>query len=139
MPRSRPRRARTRAEWEALVAEWRASGVNQQAFAKRKGIATTTLSWWSCRLRRETADAPALLPVRVVDAGGASADFVVRLPGRRGSHGARALRRGRAAPASGLARGRGVSTVPPLVKVFLATGVTDMRKSPDRLPPPARM
>lgn len=75
--------ARTRAEWEALVAAWRASGVSQQAFATRKGIATTTLSWWSCRLRREAAasSAPALVPVRVVDAGVPTADFVVRLRG----------------------------------------------------------
>jgi hypothetical protein len=32
-------------------------------------------------LRRETTATPALVPVRVVDAGGASADFVVRLRG----------------------------------------------------------
>lgn len=79
----RPRRARSRAEWEALVAEWRAGNLTQQAFAKRKGIAPTTLSWWSCRMRREarTDAAPALVPVRVMDAGAAAAEFVVRLAG----------------------------------------------------------
>lgn len=84
MPRSRPRRTRTRAEWETLVAEWRASGQSQQAFATRKGIATTTLSWWSCRLRREAqgrAPAAGLVPVRVVDVEAPAAGFVLRLRG----------------------------------------------------------
>jgi len=78
----KPRRSRPRAEWEALVAEWRASGLSQKEFARRKGIAATTLSWWSCRLRREDGGLPSLVPVQVVpDA--AEGEFRVELAGRR--------------------------------------------------------
>ena len=42
------RRPRPRAEWEALVREWRAGDLTQREFARRKGLAPTTLSWWSC-------------------------------------------------------------------------------------------
>jgi len=38
------RRPRPRAEWEALVREWRAGGLTQREFARRKGIAPTMLS-----------------------------------------------------------------------------------------------
>jgi len=63
----RKRRKRSRAEWKELVAAWRASGLSQQEFAKEKGLASTTLSWWACRLRREGGDpAPSLVPVEVV-------------------------------------------------------------------------
>jgi hypothetical protein len=82
MSSPKSRRARPRAEWEALVAEWRAGDLSQQAFAKRKGLAPTTLSWWACRLRREAraAHAPArLVPVRVTGAAARETEFVVRL------------------------------------------------------------
>lgn len=62
-------RRRPREEWEARVAAWRSSGLTQQRFADRKGIPASTLSWWSCRLRRErTRGGARLLPVRVVGA-----------------------------------------------------------------------
>ena len=76
------RRPRPRAEWEALVREWRAGGLTQREFARRRGIAPTTVSWWSCRVGgREGA---ALVPVDVI--GGGGADFRVDLPGGRTVH-----------------------------------------------------
>jgi len=63
----RKRTKRSRAQWTALVAEWEAGSLTKQEFAKAKGIAPTTLSWWACRLRREArAASPALVPVEVV-------------------------------------------------------------------------
>jgi len=46
-------RKRSRAECRELVAGWRASALTQGVFAKRKGIAPASPSWWACRLRRE--------------------------------------------------------------------------------------
>jgi hypothetical protein len=71
------RRPRPCAEWEALVREWRAGGLRQREFARRKGIAPTTLSWWSCRVGRETRGRARFVPVRVV--GGGDADFRLEL------------------------------------------------------------
>lgn len=79
------RRARSRAEWEALVAEWRGSGVSQKSFAKRKGISPATLCWWSSRLGLEKQGKrrkpQALLPVRVIE--DAPQEFLLRLAGGR--------------------------------------------------------
>jgi hypothetical protein len=52
-----------------LLAEWRGSGLTQRAFAKRKGIAPGTMSWWASRLRREKRAKAALVPVHVIDEG----------------------------------------------------------------------
>lgn len=69
---------RPRGEWESLVREWRASGLTQREFGKRKGIAPATLSWWSCKVGGAArAKAPAFLPVTVV--GGAEAGSGFRL------------------------------------------------------------
>ena len=81
------RRKRSRAEWTKLVEEWHAGDLSQKAFARRKGIATTTLSWWSCRLRREAQERRTLVPVDVVDAAPAgAAEFRLELAGGRTVH-----------------------------------------------------
>jgi hypothetical protein len=72
---------RPRAEWEALVREWRSGGLTQREFARRKGIAPTTLSWWSCRVAREGRRGAELVPVEVI--GGGGGDFRVELRGGR--------------------------------------------------------
>lgn len=80
----RKRKKRSRAEWTKLVSEWRKSGLSQKAFGKRKGIAVTTLSWWSCRLRRETRERRTLVPVDVVaDTPAAVAEFRLEVAGGR--------------------------------------------------------
>ena len=74
----RRQRPRPREEWEALVREWRTGGLTQKEFARRKGIAPTTLSWWSCKVgARGRRRAPAFVPVEVV--GGAEAGGSFRL------------------------------------------------------------
>ena len=74
---------RPRAEWERLVARGRASGLSQQAFARREKIVPTTLSWWVCRLRRNSR---ALVPVKLVDAVVEGADLRVELGRGRTIH-----------------------------------------------------
>jgi len=81
MRKSKP--ARSRAEWEALVAAWRGSGLTRGAFARQQGLTAATLTWWASRLRREGRPSrPALLPVHVVDESPAP-ELVVRLLGGR--------------------------------------------------------
>jgi len=73
------KRPRPRGEWEALVAEWRRSGLPRREFARRHGLAPATLTWWASRLRRERRQAdPALVPVRLLEEPPV-AEFVVRL------------------------------------------------------------
>jgi len=80
----RKRKKRSRAEWTKLVEEWQAGDLSQKAFARRRGIATTTLSWWACRLRREARDRAALVPVDVIDdAPASSGEFRVEVAGGR--------------------------------------------------------
>jgi len=76
------RRRRSREEWSRLVAEWRASGLSQPAFAREKGLAPTTLSWWACRLKREARSEPRLVAVDVA-AEEPPAPFRVELSGGR--------------------------------------------------------
>lgn len=67
---------RGRALWPSAVAAWRASGLTAPEFCRRRGLALSTFRWWRWRLSREvgprseSATAPSLLPVRVVDTGG---------------------------------------------------------------------
>ena len=78
------KRKRSREEWTKLVAEWRAGDLSQKAFARRKGIAPTTLSWWSCRLRSEAREQGALVPVAVVeDPPAVPGEFRLELAGGR--------------------------------------------------------
>jgi len=80
----RKRKKRTRTEWTRLVQEWQSSGLSQKAFGRRKGIAVTTLSWWSCRLRREAQERRPFVPVDVVaDAPAVSGAFRVEVAGGR--------------------------------------------------------
>ena len=76
---------RSREEWARLVAEWRGSGLTQKGFARRKGIAAATLSWWSCRLRRERRGT-ALVPVQVIGGAAGGEDFRLDLGGGRTLH-----------------------------------------------------
>jgi hypothetical protein len=41
---------RSASEWEALVQEWRASGLSRRAFAAWRRVHPQTLSWWAWRL-----------------------------------------------------------------------------------------
>jgi hypothetical protein len=57
---------RDRAQWSALVAEWRASGVNGREFARLKGLKASNLYYWSCALGRQPErPGPKLLPVEL--------------------------------------------------------------------------
>ena len=58
---------RSREEWSEVVAQFERSGLSQKAFAKKKGIKRTTLSWWAWEIRREASESqqPAFVPVQV--------------------------------------------------------------------------
>ena len=78
------KKKRSRAEWTKLVEEWHAGDLSQKAFARRKGIAPATLSWWAYRLRREAREQGALVPVDVVeDAPAGTGEFRLELAGGR--------------------------------------------------------
>jgi hypothetical protein len=51
------------------VARWRASGESARVFAARSGWSPRTLSWWSSRLRRESADSERVEFVELVARG----------------------------------------------------------------------
>ncbi len=83
----RKRKKRSRAEWTKLVAEWQAGDLSLKAFARREEIAPTTLSWWSCRLRREARERAGLVPVDVVaDAPAVAGEFRLEVAGGRTVH-----------------------------------------------------
>lgn len=83
----RRQRPRPRGEWEALVREWRAGGLTQKEFARRKGIAATTLSWWSCKIGGTgRGKAPAFVPVKLVGGAGGGGDFRLDLGDGRTLH-----------------------------------------------------
>jgi hypothetical protein len=50
--------------WKERVAQWRDSGLSQQAFGLQRGYPQRQLSYWACRLAAQD-DTPALLPVAV--------------------------------------------------------------------------
>ncbi len=56
---------RGREFWTGTVAEYEGSGMTQQAFAARRGLAAPTLRGWIYKLRDERPRA-SILPVRVV-------------------------------------------------------------------------
>jgi hypothetical protein len=85
--RRQRQRPRPREEWEALVREWRAGRLTQREFARRKGIAPTTLSWWSCKVGGSVrGKAPAFVPVRVVGVAGGGDGFRLDLGDGRTLH-----------------------------------------------------
>lgn len=45
---------RARAWWQQAMTRWRRSGLSAEQFAKREGVRTNTLLWWSSQLRRGT-------------------------------------------------------------------------------------
>lgn len=47
------RQRRSRAEWQNLVDEFKASGLTQPEFADRRGLNAKTLENWTYRLRHE--------------------------------------------------------------------------------------
>ena len=71
------RKRRTRSEWTAIVGQWRASGLSQKAFARRRGLAAGTLSWWSRELRLRSSDDPAPEFVAVEVASGSASSGTV--------------------------------------------------------------
>ena len=53
--------------WEGRVAQWRASGLSQRAYAIEQGFPIRQVGYWVRRLTRSSA-VPGLLPVRVAPA-----------------------------------------------------------------------
>jgi len=85
--RRQRQRPRPREEWEALVREWRAGGLTQREFAKRRGIAPTTLSWWSCKVGEAArGKAGAFVPVKLVGGGEVGGGFRLDLGDGRTLH-----------------------------------------------------
>jgi len=84
------RRRRSRAEAEALVAEFEASGLMREAFCEVRGLAVGTLDKYRRRVQRGTQSAcGSLLPVEVVssrghDANCAACDGVLVVESRSG-------------------------------------------------------
>jgi hypothetical protein len=54
-------------EWQERVAQWRASGLSQRAFALEHGISQKQVSYWSRRLA-DSQSAPGFVPVRAMSA-----------------------------------------------------------------------
>jgi hypothetical protein len=52
--------------WSERVAAWEVSGESMRAYALRHGWRTRQLVWWRQRLTALPVDAPAMLPVTVV-------------------------------------------------------------------------
>jgi hypothetical protein len=52
-PAKSPRRSA--AEWATIVAEWKRSGLTAEAFAEERGLAASTLAWWSSQGLRRSA------------------------------------------------------------------------------------
>lgn len=67
--------------WEERVAQWRASGLSQRAYAIEQGFPIRQVSYWIRRLSKSPT-VPGLLPVRVVPAVPAPAS--IRLRNERG-------------------------------------------------------
>ncbi len=61
--------ARTRMEWERIVADFRGSGLKQKAFCRSRGVAVSTLQYWIRRLRGDGKKLQ-VVPVRVVHRAG---------------------------------------------------------------------
>lgn len=65
--------------WRKRVAEWRASGETAEAYSTRHGLTTSTLRYWSSRLRREDGAArPVVRLAQVVRVPPAARDEVPR-------------------------------------------------------------
>jgi len=58
--------------WKLRVAQWRASGLSQRAYAIEQGFPIRQMGYWVRRLSGATVS-PALMPVQVAPAGTAQA------------------------------------------------------------------
>lgn len=67
--------------WDERVAQWRASGLSQRAYAIEQGFPIRQVSYWVRQLSK-TPVVPGLLPVRVVPATPVAA--VISLRNERG-------------------------------------------------------
>jgi hypothetical protein len=54
-------------EWQERVAQWRASGLSQRAFALEHGFSQKQISYWARRLAG-SPPSPGFVPVRVTSA-----------------------------------------------------------------------
>lgn len=59
-------------EWQERVAQWRASGLSQRAFALEHGFSQKQISYWSRRLA-SLPPSPRFVAVHVAAAGGSGA------------------------------------------------------------------
>ena len=76
MKKNDKRSRRNRNAWRALVAEWRASGVQAPEFARRRGLKVANLYYWSSVLGREQPKAATrLVPVQLATSTGHSVDL----------------------------------------------------------------
>ena len=58
--------------WQERVAQWRASGLSQRAYAVEQGLSQRQISYWARRLAGVQPQ-PGLVPVRIVPAKGLGA------------------------------------------------------------------
>lgn len=123
------------ARMRRLVARWQASGQSAARFAERHGLTPWTFWYW----RRKLADTDAAAPTPAAPS---------LVPGRRraarrcrcgdrardGRPGARARGRdGRCRADGDRGAARRMLTLSPAVRIYLATGATDLRRSIDGL------
>ena len=73
----RVRNAEREQVWQERVAQWRASGLSQRAYAIEQGFPVRQVGYWVRRLTAAQA-APALLPVRVVSRAAAAPAISLR-------------------------------------------------------------
>jgi hypothetical protein len=71
-------RRRSAAEWAELIESWEKSGLGLAAFARSRGIASSTLSWWKWQLskRKRLRPQPRLVALEVVPEAGGPTDQV---------------------------------------------------------------
>lgn len=64
-PSSPPRERRGESAGRSLVASWRASGLRQAEFARRRGVSAQRLSYWRLRLSGDSAAPTAFVEIPV--------------------------------------------------------------------------
>ena len=72
--KSMRRKRRSRAEWSALVREWKDSGRGAEAFARGRDFSACSLYTWRKKLDPPEDDEMALLPLVIDDDAAADAD-----------------------------------------------------------------
>ena len=53
----------TREQWAKRVEQWKQSGLTAREFARRRGLAARSLSWWKWRLSSAARPAPPVVEV----------------------------------------------------------------------------